>query len=265
MTSVRSEQARKAFDSIADTFDATFENDTTRRLRRALYSGIMRLVPSGSRVLDISCGSGIDAIALHEMGYRVSVADVSAEMVRVCSSKFRAHGVTCPAYVCSMEDAGRTITDRFDLILSNFGAINCLPDLERLPVSIASLLRPGGTFLAVIMPRISPWEIISGLLRFRPGFAFRRFQRDTPATGFGPNHFPVTYFSERAIRMSFSPLFETMGIEGWNVFSPPPHAQTFVQRFPSLTGMLEALDDHLSTLPVFRTMGDHIVVTCTLK
>ena len=54
----------EAFDSVAERFEATLENNITRGIRSKLYTLIDSLVPRGSEILDINCGIGIDAVEL---------------------------------------------------------------------------------------------------------------------------------------------------------------------------------------------------------
>ena len=79
----------ESFDSIADIFDEEFENDITRRLRQHIYKTIDSLVPAGGGILDINCGTGIDAIALAQRGYRMCGIDLAPRMVGRARKKER--------------------------------------------------------------------------------------------------------------------------------------------------------------------------------
>ncbi len=46
------------------------------------------------------------------------------------------------------------IEEKFDLVFSNFGGMNCISfnEMEKLPSEIKKLLKPEGQFIMVIMP-----------------------------------------------------------------------------------------------------------------
>jgi len=258
------EQVREAFDSIAGVFDETYENEITRRLRSSLYKTVVDLVPSGGSILDISCGTGIDAIELSRRGFRVTASDVSPMMVERARTKASSFGLREIAFrVTSMENLEDMPNTPFDLVLSNFGALNCLQDMNNTARSVAAVTRPGGYFLAVVMPRLCLWELAAGLSRANPSFAFRRFRHDVQATGFQQGTFTVHYHPLPMFRSAFRQWFDPVGTRGWCVVAPPPHATGFASKFPRFTRSLTAVDNVVGGFPLFRAAGDHYL--CILK
>src|SRR3546814_1016892 len=57
----------------------------------------------------------------------------------------------------------------FDGIYSNFGPMNCVPDLDAAAEDCARLLAPGGALVFSVMGRICPWELGHYALRGRSG------------------------------------------------------------------------------------------------
>src|SRR5689334_18998297 len=69
------------YDRIAGAYDdhlAGSDNALTRRQFQALVAAA---VPAGGALLDLGCGTGLDAQWYAEQGYRVTAYDVSAEMI----------------------------------------------------------------------------------------------------------------------------------------------------------------------------------------
>jgi len=65
-----------------------------------------------------------------------------------------------------MEDIGSFADgDVFDGVLSNFGAVNCVQNLQALVADVAHRLAPGAPLLWVVMGRHAPWEWVWYLMR----------------------------------------------------------------------------------------------------
>jgi ubiquinone/menaquinone biosynthesis C-methylase UbiE len=255
------DQVLESFDNIADFYDGEVENDVTQRLRTQIYERVGGLVPAGSSVLDINCGTGIDAIALAGRGYKVSGIDLSPKMIERARQKADRQGVPASFQVSSFENLESVAESAFDLMLSNFGGLNCVQRLDRVAQQAASRLRPGGFLVCVVMPRVCLWETVTGLARLQFRAAFRRLSKNVEATGFRGKTFSVYYHSPARFAHAFRPWFEVRDIRGWNIVSPPPHAAPVAKRHPVLGSMLERVDAAIERLPVCRSIGDHYVMT----
>lgn len=251
----------EAFDAIAPEFESTFENAVTARIRRTVYDVIRKSAPPGAAILDINCGIGIDALSLAAEGYAVTGIDLSAGMIE----EARSRAALSPAanvefLVSSFEDLGILKGRTYDVVLSNFGGLNCTDSLEKVFVQVENVLNPRGRFFAVVMPRMCLWEITAGLARLHPGSAFRRFQAQVLATGFDRHSFTVHYHPLGRFLSTASRWFNPVFVRALSLLSPPPHAQAFRNQNPRLAGILDYLDEVISTFPLLRGMGDHYLV-----
>src|SRR6185295_10016485 len=109
-----------------------------RAQRNLVWREIDSLFHQGERILDIGCGTGEDAAHFAARGVHVYATDASPAMVQVA----RERGVA--ATVCNAEELGR-LGKSFDGAISNFGALNCVGNLPAVAVSLAQLVRPGGS------------------------------------------------------------------------------------------------------------------------
>lgn len=251
---------REAFDAVAERFDESFENPITRRLRGRLYELIAELCPVGARVLDINCGTGIDAIMLSRRGYKVTGADLSPGMIARAKEKaVKEDSSTVRFHVAPFSELTRVFREPFDLIFSNFGGLNCVADLPSVADQVTPLLAPGGVFIAVVMPPLSLWETAAALIRIRPGSAFPRLRKNVLATGFSGKTFAVFYHSIKRLKRAFAPNCSLERMFGLSVISPPPHANTFSRRFSRLSVFLEATELRIASWPLVRSLGDHYV------
>lgn len=250
-----------AFDGIAGAFDENFENLITAELRRRLYSVVTSLVPGDSTIIDVNCGTGIDALFLAEHGYRVTGIDVSRTMIARARKKLASRRNLQATFIPgSFDDLPANHAEPVDLVMSNFGGINCSDNLGRTARAIGSVIKPGGYFVGVIMPRFSLWETVSFLLRLRWKDAARRMRGGSVATGFGEHSFRVQYYSPRDVRRSFGDGFNVKRISALSVVAPTPQSTGFARNHPRLVSLLFRLDNYLESIPVLRSIGDHYII-----
>ena len=250
-----------AFDGIADIFDTTLENEITARLRSKLYSAIESLVSPGSIVLDINCGTGIDACFLAGRGYRMFGVDISEKMIATAQMKQRsAECKNVEFRVSSYDSLSPGVVPEAELTFSNFGGLNCTSDLTAAANAIASVTRPGGYFVGVIMPPFSLWEFLSYAARFQLRESLRRMHNSSPATGFHGSTFPVYYYSTKETVSAFAPHFEHIQTIGLSILSPTPQSIQFTRRHPVLTKSLIGIDSLIERLPILRSIGDHYLI-----
>jgi len=249
----------EAFDSVAGTYDDAFDtNPVTKQLRRIIYGYLTPHLDKGSSILDINCGTGTDAFYFASHGHRVTCMDVSPQMISLARRKVKEFsGVDLQTG--SFEKTDLIPAGQYDLILSNFGGLNCTPDLHPVIDRCYELLKPSGHLAITVMPPVSPWEIVSGVSRLNFKHAFRRM-RKYPLVRMNNSSVPVYYHSLRSIRNASKHLFTIKTIRGLNVLSPPPYSRNFANKYPNLSAGLYKLDSFWGILPILRATGDHIII-----
>jgi len=260
MISGHTNNVLESFDNIADIFDEEFENGITRRLRQQIYATIHSLIPDGGSILDVNCGTGIDAIALAQQGYSVCGIVLAPKMVERARKKSVQPGLPVLFMVSSFERL-EGMDSSFDLALSNFGGLNCVERLDKVAEQTAARIKPRGHMVCVVMPRLCLWETIVGLSQFDFHSAFRRLRKNVIATGFRGKTFSVHYHSPRQFAQSFGRWFDVCDVRGLNILSPPPHAMRFADRHPGFSSFLETVDGVIAGFPVCRSIGDHYLMT----
>jgi 2-polyprenyl-3-methyl-5-hydroxy-6-metoxy-1,4-benzoquinol methylase len=72
------------WNATAETYEARFSGTTVEKIRRkSVWADLGRAFSSGARVLEINCGTEIDAIFLAHRGVRVLVCDLSPQMIEL--------------------------------------------------------------------------------------------------------------------------------------------------------------------------------------
>lgn len=249
-----------AFDAIAQDYDAAFTNTAVGKLQRQLvwdFLERLRLTTQSSdeygkpKVLELNCGTGEDACWLARQGCSVLATDASAEMVAVAGEKARIGGLPIETRVCGFADLEALPEGDFDLVLSNFGGLNCLsPEgLSALGQAVFQKLRPGGRFVAVVMGRFCLWETLYFLLKGKLREAFRRRAKGPVAARLDERTVVATWY--------YSPV-ELLRLLGGNSTSigghdgalrcpvgfwlPPSYLNPFFQNYPRLLRALYFLE-----------------------
>src|SRR6266571_6874392 len=132
------------FDAIADTYDDTFSNSSIGRVqRRSVWMETDRIFRAGQRILEINCGTGIDALHLAGRGIEVLACDSSPRMVEVARRKaLRAFLNVPPQFRVIGTEEIKILGDQeggaaFDGVFSNFAGLNCVGDLPRVARDLA--------------------------------------------------------------------------------------------------------------------------------
>lgn len=253
------------FDAIADRYDETF---TTSRIGRAQRASVWRELGKafrpGDRVLEIGCGTGVDACFLAERGVKVLACDSSPQMIAVAVRRVKEtgkHESVHPRLLAAEDIASLRHSNSFDGAFSNFGALNCVQDLRRLAKDLSILLRPGATALLCWMGRCCLWEITWYLAQGKSGKALRRFHREGATARLAEGaSVRVFYPSVRLLAQTFAPEFQLKSVKGIGVFVPPSYLETWANRFPGLFGLSVRVDSLLELCPGIRTLADHILL-----
>ncbi len=138
---------QRAFDGVAAGYDqSNADNPVLRDMRERVRHVVEAVVPNGSHILDLGCGPGTDTVYFASRGYRVTAIDWSPAMVREAGRRVRGVGVASRADVLHLgiHELEQLSPARFDAAYSNFGSLNCVPDLQTSARLIGGRLRKGG-------------------------------------------------------------------------------------------------------------------------
>jgi ubiquinone/menaquinone biosynthesis C-methylase UbiE len=230
--------------------------------RAQVRQHVMSLVPPGACVLELAAGTGADAAFLAERGYRVHATDLAEGMVAETRRKIAARGLgdRMTAQRVSFTELERVTGGPYDLVFSNFGGLNCIPDLTAMTRGLPRVLKPGGFVTLVIMPPVCLWEMGQAL---RGDFttAFRRLHRGGVMARVASAHFKTYYFRPGQVLRALGPGYRRVAVRGLSVFSPPPYLEKFARRHEAVFRRLTALDERLGRWPVVNAMGDFFIVT----
>lgn len=264
----RLRDTQRAFDSVAAGYDGPLgNNELVQRMRAMLWHAIEALLPSGSRLLDLGCGTGLDAAHFAARGYPVFAIDWSPAMVERARARLAETETATPVRVetLGIQELDRLQEGPFGGIYSNFGPLNCVPDLAPVAAACAKLLVPGGYLIATVMGRLCPWEFLYYAWRGQWERARVRGRRDVVPVSLHQGTVWTRYYTPREFYQAFARQFALMSYRGLNLFLPPPYLLSVCQRAPRLCAALGWLDDHLAGWPLLREAGDHFLIVLTRR
>lgn len=257
------------FDRLAPEYDRRFSDRLPSRwLREATRRHVAPLVRAGDNVVEIGCGTGVDALWLASRGCSVLATDASAAMLAVAREK------TAPAALSARIrwerlDAARPdeLADllgpgiRANFVLSNFGALNCVRDLAPLFASLRPLLDRNGHIAVTLMGRFCLWESMFFAARGRWAKMRRRWNG---VSSFGDSActMDVWYHSPKDV-LRMAPGFERVGLYGIGALIPPSEGFGLCERWPRLFGLLARADDRLGRSLHF--LSDHYLLILGLR
>jgi SAM-dependent methyltransferase len=249
-----------AFDDMASTYDATFtDTQVGRALREIVWSRLEQVFRPSQRILELGCGTGEDAVRLGRRGVRVVATDPSSQMIQVARRK--AIIGNCQRFIefrcVAMEDIGSFADGEvFDGVLSNFGAVNCVRDLQGLVADIAVRLSPGAPLLWVVMGRHAPWEWLWYLMKGRWRKAWRRLRPG----GTEWRGLTISYPTPAQMRSLLQPYFAVTRLAPLGVALPPSYASAWLDRWPIAARLLTRLEGWAQRSSMLASWSDHFLV-----
>lgn len=152
------EQNTSYHDQAADSYDRTMDKDPANKIvRQRVKEKLCSLLSSG-RVLDFGGGTGLDLEWLTTQSYQVIFCEPSVPMrekaIHYNDTILRSDRIT-------FLDTDKTdfatwhrelpFAQKCDAVLSDFGAMNYIPDIGLLFKNMARVLKPGGHFVLLIL------------------------------------------------------------------------------------------------------------------
>ncbi len=250
------------FDDIAISYDQTFSYSNIGSQLRSLGWKMFEkeIAGNGLHILEINCGTGVDALYFASQGHMVTATDASPKMIRVASGKCY---LSNPKFVVSsFDDLQLNFRDElFDVIFSNFGGLNCASsdDLEKIFADASSLLKPGGQFIAVVMGSACAWEMAYYLLK-RDKRAFRRARKSGAKTVLGSQTFTTYYHSPNQLKRLSEKFFQSTRLAPLGLILPPTYVEHYFAKRPRTLRLLSKLERKITSFSILSNFADHYMI-----
>lgn len=255
--------AQAYWDTAAETYVRDFSGTRIGETRRhAVWRRLDKIFSPGQKLLELNCGTGIDAVHLAERGIQLVACDISSHMIELARQLAASTntGKLIDFKVLSNEEIGSLKGENvFDGAFSNFCGLNCVRDLPAVVRELTRLVRPEAPVLLCMMGHFVPWEIAWFMAHGEPGKALRRLRGNSfRSSGSGTVCIQRPSVSEIAHFMS--PAFRLQRWSGVGVAVPPTYTENRMQHFPRMIKGLAGIDRMIADLPLFRRMADCVVL-----
>jgi len=253
-----------AFDSVAVDYDGTLGNNALiQRMRARTMDTVMKNIPLESKLLDLGCGTGLDAVYLASAGYFVIAIDWSSGMVQRAKERIATVNLQDKAEVrhLGFHQLNEFQADFFDGVYSNLGALNCATKIEDVAVSLSKIMKAGGKLIVSVIGRICPWEWMYYSLTGQWRRANLRFQRGLVPVPLNGRTVWTRYYWPYEFQKPFENAgFRLVGLRALGLFIPPPYMIRFAEAHPNMIEVLQGFDDRMGHWPILRNGGDHFLI-----
>lgn len=251
------------FDNAATNYDSTFTNSVIGKAQReVIYSHLSKFLKNNvpKIILEINCGTGDDAIWLAKQNIQIVSTDISEEMILIAKSKEKLPNLTF-ARLNINEISKPFGVEKFDLIFSNFGGLNCLSkeELKLFFERVSNLVSEKGHLVLVIMPKNTLWESFYFLAKAKFSLVFRRKKENIIANVDGEKVNTFYYNPKDIVNLSGND-FEIISIKPIGFFIPPSYLEPFFKNKLKLLSILKNLDKAIKNCSFLSKYADHYYI-----
>lgn len=260
----------QAFDPIAKDYDQTFTDTHSGRYQRErvyhyLKKSVFHQLPASAAVLELSCGTGEDAIWLAQQGYHVLATDIAEEMVAKAQEKVKRTKESSKVRVQQLaaQDISQVDAKDFDLIFSNFAGLNCLnpQEWQTFIGDLANKLPVGGHCAIVMLGRFCWWETFYFLLKGQWTQAWRRRSKQAVRAMLSADEYvDIWYYSPKDIQRYCGETFGVSLLRPIGLMIPPSYLDQGFQRFPALFQWLYHMEKIIGNNRFMAWMADHYLL-----
>jgi len=259
-----------AFDQYANDYDSHFTNSVIGVAQRNRVKAFtQKYFTKSSSVLEINCGSGEDALWIATKVKNIIATDASIEMIKVAKNKTQHSANNNLQFIKGDFNKLETIflTDRFDIIFSNFAGLNCVSEteLKKLSNHFSNLLNEQGKLLLVLMGTKCWLEKLYFMYKGETAKSKRRTQKSGVPTQIENASFLTFYYSPDQIKALFKPEFIVKEIKPIGYFIPPSYLESFIAKKPLLAKLLFSLEKRVAHFSWMANRADHYFICLEKK
>ena len=254
------------FDIHAQNYDTVFTHSSIGKAQRnQVYKYLDRHVTTTKslQILELNCGTGEDAHHFHHQGHHIIATDISEQMIAVAQKKYP--DITFQTLDIT-EMTPTTFDQKFDVIFSNFGGLNCLSavQLQDFLKTSETLLTEQGKLILVIMPKHTLWERFYFLLKFQFKNAFRRNTKKPLYANVEGVQVPTWYYNPNEVTAFAKAYTKPKTTKPIGIAIPPSYLEPYFKNKPRFMKLLITLESWFQN-PFWAKYADHFLISFEKK
>jgi ubiquinone/menaquinone biosynthesis C-methylase UbiE len=259
------EMVSTAFSGQSSVFDTlTTTNPMEVIYRDIIREHVVQLIKQEQKMLELNCGTGLDATYFATKGLVVHAIDNSDGMLQEFNKKLEDSPLKerISFQKCSFNELNLGVNHmNFDHVFSNFGGLNCAEDLQAVIKQVNTYVKTGGMVHFVMINPVCLWELLV-ILKGKYKFALRRLtKKGVKSHLYGGHYFLTYYYPLSYIKKAFGQNYKIEKIRGVGCVIPPTYNNYFPEKYPKLFETLRSIESKVNTFWPFNRIGDLYIIT----
>lgn len=263
MTAENKKEILLFHDNIAESYDDILsKNRFSEILRPAFQNILMQSIQHGNKILDLGCGTGEDALFLAKKGFSVTGVDISQKMIEIAEKKAvtKDYNENLQFFCSDMEIFIIENTNKFDVIFSNFNAVNYVRDLNSFSANASTALNENGKLIFTVLNKISASEVFYNFVRLNLKRSWKAIFNRKELLLTDLNTFFPGIFSN-----FFKNHFYVKRITGIGIFIPPHNLTGMYNKLSFVLPLLFRLEKLTASVFPFYCFSDHYIIEMQKK
>ena len=252
----------EAFDSASEEYDFTIaQNFINVWIRERSIKELLSLSRPDDVLLEIGCGTGVEALEISKYVKGIVATDISKEMISLVDRKVSARGLgskirSVQLGASEIEQVAPYLPNGKVRIAYSFnGALNCEPRIEEFSKELANIIQPGGYFVCSIRNTLCMSEAISHALVLQFDKMAPR-KKQPVMVSVGGIDIPSYYYPPVKFTQFFTKNFRVKKIIGLPAILPPAYLSNLYFKARKVLSFAERVEVALASHYPLNRFGD---------